>query len=76
MSRFTRFANYLGLPVLAVPAGFDARGLPVGLQIVGCPNSEASLIAIGTALQARTHWHGRIPIDIVPDFAAEKGQAA
>jgi aspartyl-tRNA(Asn)/glutamyl-tRNA(Gln) amidotransferase subunit A len=76
MSRFTRFANYFGLPVLAVPAGFDDRGLPVGLQIVGRPDSEASLIAIGAALQARHDWHGRIPTQIAPDIAAEKGLAA
>jgi aspartyl-tRNA(Asn)/glutamyl-tRNA(Gln) amidotransferase subunit A len=64
LSRFTRFVNYLGLPALAVPAGFDNRGLPVGLQIVGRPGSDALLLEIGVALQARTGWHGRIPLGI------------
>jgi len=73
MSRFTRFANYIGLPVLAVPVGFDTRGLPVGLQIVGRPDSEAALIEVGSALQARHDWHGRIPSEIVPDIEAERG---
>jgi aspartyl-tRNA(Asn)/glutamyl-tRNA(Gln) amidotransferase subunit A len=76
LSRFTRFANYLGLPVLAVPTGFDGRGLPIGLQIVGRPGAEKSLIAIGTALQAHRDWHGRIPTEIAGDIAAEKGLAA
>jgi aspartyl-tRNA(Asn)/glutamyl-tRNA(Gln) amidotransferase subunit A len=66
LSRFTRFVNYLGLPALAVPAGFDNRGLPVGLQIVGRPGSDALLLEIGVRLQARTDWHGRIPRGIEP----------
>jgi aspartyl-tRNA(Asn)/glutamyl-tRNA(Gln) amidotransferase subunit A len=64
LSRFTRFVNYLGLPALAVPAGFDNRGLPVGLQIVGLPGSDALLLEIGVRLQARTDWHGRIPSEV------------
>jgi aspartyl-tRNA(Asn)/glutamyl-tRNA(Gln) amidotransferase subunit A len=73
LSRFTRFINYLGLPALAVPAGFDGRGMPVGLQIVGRPGSEAALLAIGVALQAATDWHGRVPAAIAGEIAGEEG---
>lgn len=72
LSRFTRFVNYLGLPALAVPAGFDSRGLPVGLQIVGRPGSDALLLEIGVRLQARSDWHGRVPAAIVSEIAGKK----
>lgn len=71
MSRFTRFANYLGLPVLAVPVGADDHGMPVGLQIVGRPQSDALLLEIGMQLQRRTDWHRRIPSAIVADIDDE-----
>jgi aspartyl-tRNA(Asn)/glutamyl-tRNA(Gln) amidotransferase subunit A len=72
LSRFTRFVNYLGLPALAVPAGFDSRGLPVGLQIVGRPGREASLLGIGVRLQARSDWHARVPTAISSEIAGDK----
>ena len=75
LSRFTRFVNYLGLPALAVPAGFDSRGLPVGLQIVGRPGGDALLLDIGVRLQARSDWHGRVPTAIASEIAGEKRPA-
>jgi Asp-tRNA(Asn)/Glu-tRNA(Gln) amidotransferase A subunit family amidase len=71
LSRFTRFVNYLGLPALAVPAGFDGGGMPVGLQLVGRPGSEAFLLEIAVQLQERTDWHGRVPSAIASEFADE-----
>lgn len=71
LSRFTRFVNALGLPALALPAGDDDRGLPVGLQLVGRPGADALLIAIGRMFQSTTHWHCRVPRAIVPEIAAE-----
>lgn len=75
VSRFTRFINYLGLPALAVPAGFDSRGLPVGLQLVGAPGSEAVLLEMGERLQARSDWHSRVPSAIAGDIAGEPASA-
>ncbi len=40
----TVFANYYGLPAISVPCGFDKNGLPLGLQIVGKPWDEASVL--------------------------------
>lgn len=71
LSRFTRFVNYLGLPALAVPAGFDSSGLPVGMQLIGRQGSEASLLQIAVRLQERTDWHGRVPTAVASDIADE-----
>ena len=71
LSRFTRFVNYLGLPALAIPAGFDSGGMPVGLQLIGRPGSEAALLQIAVRLQERTDWHGRVPSAIASEFADE-----
>jgi len=73
ISRFTRFINYLGLPAIALPAGFDGRGMPVGLQVIGLPGSEAALLEIGVTFQGRTDWHGRVPSAIASQISSEGG---
>src|SRR5262249_24581279 len=40
----TVFANYYGLPAISVPCGLDSRGVPIGLQIVGPPGEDASVL--------------------------------
>ncbi len=59
--RCTAPFNYLGVPALSVPCGFDANGLPVGFQLVGRPFSEARLLRVAAAYQAQTDWHRRAP---------------
>lgn len=45
LTRFTRPFNYLGLPVLTMPIGKDANGMPVGAQIIGRPLAEARILS-------------------------------
>jgi len=61
LTRFTRPINYLGLPSLAIPAGFTGDGLPVGMQLVGRSFDEAMLLRIGAAFQRVTDFHDRVP---------------
>jgi aspartyl-tRNA(Asn)/glutamyl-tRNA(Gln) amidotransferase subunit A len=61
LTRFTRPINYLGLPSLAVPSGFTARGLPVAMQLIGRSFDEATLLRIGAAFQRATDFHERVP---------------
>ena len=61
LTRFTRAINYLGLPSLAIPAGFTGRGLPVGMQLIGRSFDEAMLLRIGAAFQRATAFHERVP---------------
>jgi aspartyl-tRNA(Asn)/glutamyl-tRNA(Gln) amidotransferase subunit A len=61
VTRLTRWVNYLGVPALVVPCGFDSRGLPVSVQLVGRPFAEAKLLAAGHAYQRETDWHSRVP---------------
>jgi aspartyl-tRNA(Asn)/glutamyl-tRNA(Gln) amidotransferase subunit A len=48
---FTVTVNMAGLPGIAVPAGLDAKGLPLGLQLIGRPFDEATLFQIGKVLE-------------------------
>ena len=61
LAMFTRAVNYLGGCALTLPAGFSAAGLPIGVQLVGAPFAEATLVRIGRAFQNETDWHLRRP---------------
>lgn len=59
--RFCAPVNVVGLPALSVPCGFDQSGLPIGLQLIGRPFGEATLLRIGYAYERATPWHERRP---------------
>ncbi|SLN58821.1 Glutamyl-tRNA(Gln) amidotransferase subunit A [Aquimixticola soesokkakensis] len=50
---FTVTVNLAGLPGVSVPAGLDAKGLPLGLQLIGKPWDEGDLLNIAHSLEAR-----------------------
>jgi aspartyl-tRNA(Asn)/glutamyl-tRNA(Gln) amidotransferase subunit A len=61
VSANTRPFNYLGLPAISVPCGFDPNGLPIGLQLAARPFGEARLLRAADAYQRDTDWHRRRP---------------
>jgi aspartyl-tRNA(Asn)/glutamyl-tRNA(Gln) amidotransferase subunit A len=59
--RCTRPFNFSGHPACAAPCGFTAGGLPIGLQVVGRPFDEATVLRVVDAYQRITDWHTRRP---------------
>ena len=56
LTALTRPFNYLGLPVLTMPMGRDANGMPMGVQLIGRPFGEARLLAVAHALAGDIGW--------------------
>ncbi|PHT41705.1 Fatty acid amide hydrolase [Capsicum baccatum] len=51
LMRFTTTANLLGLPAVTVPVGYDKQGLPIGMQLIGRPWCEASILRLAAAIE-------------------------
>jgi aspartyl-tRNA(Asn)/glutamyl-tRNA(Gln) amidotransferase subunit A len=61
--------NVTGQPVLALPNGFGRNGLPLGMQILGRPFGEPTILRVGHAYEQATEWHTRRPA-LVPGAEA------
>ena len=61
-ARNTRPFNAYGLPAVSVPCGFAKNGFPIGLQIVGPPWGEESVLRLAHAYEQATDWHTRRPL--------------
>lgn len=59
--RLNRPFNFTGVPALTIPVGSDPEGMPIGLQLVGRPWAERTLLACAAAYQAATDRHRRMP---------------
>ncbi len=53
--------NLAGLPGMSIPCGFDKKGLPVGLQLIGNILEEGKLFQVGYAYEQSTPWHNLSP---------------
>jgi aspartyl-tRNA(Asn)/glutamyl-tRNA(Gln) amidotransferase subunit A len=58
---YTISINLAGLPALSLPCGFDAQGLPIGLQIIGRAFDEGMILNLAYAYEQATAWHKRKP---------------
>jgi aspartyl-tRNA(Asn)/glutamyl-tRNA(Gln) amidotransferase subunit A len=68
LGRFSRPFNLIGWPALSIPNGIDAQGLPIGLQIVGPPESEARLLTLGHQVEQTLGLTDKLGIQ--PRYAA------
>ncbi len=47
----TLYATFAGLPAISVPVGFDERGLPMGMQLIGAPRADADLLRLAASYE-------------------------
>lgn len=60
--RLSAPGNVTGLPALAMPSGFTKDGLPTGIQIIGRPFDEATVLNVGHAYEGSTDWPRLAPL--------------
>ena len=58
---YTISINLAGLPALSLPCGFAADGMPIGMQIIGKPFDEATILRVAHGYEQATEWHKKKP---------------
>jgi aspartyl-tRNA(Asn)/glutamyl-tRNA(Gln) amidotransferase subunit A len=61
--RFTRPGNLTGFPAISLPCGFSSGNLPIGLQLLGRPFDEPTVLRAAYAYERATPWHTMFPPD-------------
>ncbi|KAG6551002.1 hypothetical protein Mapa_007235 [Marchantia paleacea] len=61
LMRYMAAANFVGLPAISVPVGHDSSGLPIGIQLMGRPWAEATLLQLAFAIEAISSTMRRRP---------------
>ena len=59
---FTVPVNLAGLPAISVPAGYDKNNLPLGLQLIGKPFDEQTILNLSLAIEKRANFHKKYKI--------------
>jgi aspartyl-tRNA(Asn)/glutamyl-tRNA(Gln) amidotransferase subunit A len=58
---YTLSANLAGLPGISLPGGFSSGGLPIGIQLLGPPFAEETLLRAARMFERETPWHTKRP---------------
>jgi aspartyl-tRNA(Asn)/glutamyl-tRNA(Gln) amidotransferase subunit A len=58
---YTISVNLAGIPAISLPCGFSRAGLPIGLQILGRPFEEETVLRAASAYEQATNWRAKRP---------------
>jgi len=58
---YTISCNLAGIPGISIPCGFNSKGLPIGLQLLGAPFSEEKLLRVARLYEMNSDWHTKRP---------------
>lgn len=75
MVAFTAAYNLTGQPAVSLPLARSASGLPIGVQFVGAPWGEATLIRLASQLEAAAPWKDRRPPMVLAENAERASEA-